>query len=196
MDLIFVLDSSGSIGSGNYQRVRDFVKNFISSGITIGQDKDQVGVIIFSNDAQVVFNLSTYQNQAQMLSAISSIPYIGGGTNTAAALRQLIDEGFTEGGGARLDLKTVLRVAIVMTDGKSNVNPSDTPIAAKRVHDFRPSILVYAVGVTSSVNQAELNEIATSPDFVENLESFDDSLLKEYQEERSYEICVKGMSGQ
>ena len=192
MDLIFVLDSSGSVGSSDYQRVREFVKNFIMS-ISIGQDEDQVGVIIFSSDAQVVFNLNTYQNQAQLLSAISSIPYISGSTNTAAALRQLIDEGFTEGGGARLDSKTVLRIAIVMTDGKSNVNAGDTPIAAERVHDFRPSILVYAVGVTSSVNQDELNEIATSPEFIENLESFDDSLLKEYQEERSYEICFKGM---
>ena len=193
MDLIFALDSSGSIGPSNYQKVREFVKNFIMSGITIGRDDDQVGVIIFSDGTRVVFNLNTYQNQVQLLDAINNIPYIDGSTNTAAALRQLIDEGFTVGGGARLDSKTVLRVAIVMTDGMSNVNSSDTPIAAARVHDFKPAILVYAVGVTDSVNQEELNEIATSPDFVENLESFDDSLLKEYQEERSYEICVKGI---
>lgn len=192
MDLIFVLDSSGSIRSVNFQKVREFVKNFITSGITIGQDEDQVGVIVFSNGAQVVFNLDAYQNQAQLLSAVDNIPYIGSGTNTAAALCQLIDEGFTERGGARLDLKTVLRVAIVMTDGKSN-NPSDTLIAAARVHDFRPSVLVYAVGVTDDVNQEELNAIATSAESVENLESFDDSLLKKYQEERSYEICVRGM---
>ena len=192
MDLIFVLDSSGSIRSVNFQKVREFVKNFITSGITIGQDEDQVGVIVFSNGAQVVFNLDAYQNQAQLLSAVDNIPYIGSGTNTAAALCQLIDEGFTERGGARLDLKTVLRVAIVMTDGKSN-NPSDTLIAAARVHDFRPSVLVYAVGVTDDVNQEELNAIATSAESVENLESFDDSLLKEYQEERSYEICEKGL---
>ena len=193
MDLIFVLDSSNSIGSGNYQRVREFVKNFIMSGLTIGKNDDQVGVIIFSDGAQVVLYLNTYQNQVQLLNAIDKIPYLDSYTNTAAALRQLIDEGFTEGGGARLELKTVLRVAIVMTDGMSNINPSDTPIAAARVHDFKPAILVYAVGVTDNVIQKELNEIATSPDFVENLESFDDSLLKEYQEERSYEICVRGM---
>ena len=192
MDLIFVLDSSGSIGSVNFQNVREFVKNFITSGITIGEDEDQVGVIVFSSDTQVVFNLDAYQNQPQLLSAVDSIPYIGSGTNTAAALRQLIDEGFTEGGGARLDSKTVLRVAIVMTDGNSN-NHTDTFIAAARVHNFRPSVLVYAVGVADSVNQEELNAIATSPEFVENLESFDESLLIEYQEERSYEICVKGI---
>ena len=193
MDLIFVLDSSSSIGSVNFQEVREFVKNFIMSGITIGRDDDQVGVILFGSTAQVVFNLNAYQTQAELLNAINSISYTGQRTNTAAALRQLIDEGFTVGGGARLDSKTVLRVAIVMTDGMSNVNPSDTPIAAARVHDFKPAIFVYAVGVTDNVNQEELNKIATSPEFVENLESFDASLLKEYQEERSYEICAKGM---
>ena len=192
MDLIFVLDSSGSIGSGNYQKVREFVKNFIKSGITIGPNDDQVGVIIFGGNAQVVFNLNAYQKETQLLGAIDSIPYLSESTNTAAALRKLIDEGFTEGGGARLDSKTVLRVAIVMTDGKSNVSPSDTPVAATRVHNFRPSILVYAVGVTNSVNQEELNEIATSPELVDNLDSFDTSLLKEYQEEQFYHICVKG----
>ena len=169
------------------------MKNFIMSGLTIGKNDDQVGVIIFSDGAQVVLYLNTYQNQVQLLDAIDKIPYLDRYTNTAAALRQLIDEGFTVGGGARLDSKTVLRVAIVMTDGMSNINSSDTPIAAARVHDFKPAILVYAVGVTDNVIQKELNEIATSPDFVENLESFDDSLLKKYQEERSYEICVRGM---
>ena len=193
MDFIFVLDSSGSIGRDNYQSVREFVKNFIKSGLTIGPDDDQVGVIIFGDNAQVVFNMNAYQKEAQLLGAIDSIPYLSERTNTAAALRKLIDEGFTEGGGARLDSKTVLRVAIVMTDGKSNVSPSDTPVAATRVHNFRPSILVYAVGITDSVNQEELNEIATSPELVDNLDSFDASLLKEYQEERYYDICVKGM---
>ena len=191
MDLIFVLDSSGSIGRGNFQSVREFVNNFIMSGLTIREDEDQVGVIVFSDSAQVVFNLNAYQNQAQLLSAVDSIPYIAGGTNTDAALRQLIDEGFTVGGGARLDSQTVLRVAIVMTDGKSN-DPSDTLIAAAHVHEFNPAILVYVVGVTDSVNQEELNAIATSPELVAHLESFDNSLLTEYQEEQSYEICVKG----
>ena len=192
-DLIFVLDSSGSIGPVSYQRVREFVYNF-ASGLKIGPKDNQVGVIIFSNVSQTVFNLDTYQVKEDLLNAINLIPYIGMFTHTADGLRKLIDVGFTKEAGARLDSTTVFRLAIVMTDGISNINRDDTLIAAERVHAFRPTILVYVVAVTDFVDEVELNTIATAPEFIDRLEFFDSSLLQESQEERSYEICFTGFS--
>ena len=191
-DLIFVLDSSGSIGGTSYQLVREFVYNFVSS-LDIGPNDNQVGVIIFSSDAQVVFNLNEHNNKLELLQAINSTPYLADSTNTAAALRLLIDVGFTENAGARLNSGALFRLAIVMTDGMSNVNPEDTPLAAAAVHAFEPGILVYAIGVTDSVNQEELEQIATAPEFIDQLESFDRRLFDETQEQQSYEICFTGM---
>ena len=191
-DLIFVVDSSGSIGDVNYESVRAFVYNF-ANGLKIGPKDNQIGVIVFSDISEIVFNLNTYNVKEDLLNAISNIPYIGGFTHTAAGLRQLIDVGFTRGAGARPDSATVLRLAVVMTDGMSNINRSDTLVAAERVHAFRPAILVYVVAVTDNVDEVELDTIATAPEFIDRLEFFDPSLFQESQEERSYEICFTGL---
>ena len=43
IDLIFVLDSSGSVGSSNFRNVRIFVSNLVSQ-LEIGPDNTQVGL--------------------------------------------------------------------------------------------------------------------------------------------------------
>ena len=190
-DLIFVLDSSGSVGSDNYDEVRTFVHTFVSA-LEIGAKENQVGVIIFGDLPETIFHLNQYWNKEELLQAINGIPYIGGFTNTGDALRLMISEGFTEQSGARLDDDTIFRLAVVMTDGKSN-RGEPVLTAAPAVHAFRPPILVYVIGVTDSVNVAELEAIATAPEFNDYLESFDPALLLQSQEQRSYEICFKGL---
>ena len=55
-DVIFVLDSSGSIGSRHYGEVKTFAKNFVNE-LEIGPTENQVGVVIYSDYGQTVFNL-------------------------------------------------------------------------------------------------------------------------------------------
>ena len=95
VDLVFVLDSSGSIGATNFNSMRNFVTTVVNA-LNIGQNRSQVGVIVFSDVVRIQFHLNTYSNKASLLSAISSIPYIGSRTNTADALYTLINEGFME----------------------------------------------------------------------------------------------------
>ena len=154
-----MLDSSGSIGSSNFETVRTFVLDFVG-GLPIGPNDNQVGVIVFSSSASVVFNLNTYSSKFAVLNAISNIAYRGGGTATHIALQLLISQGFTTDGGARLSDGGVSRLAVVLTDGVSN-SAAETISAASAVHSFEPSINVYAIGVGSNLNQAELNAIAS-----------------------------------
>ena len=149
-----MLDSSGSIGRLNFQRVRKFVLDFVEE-LTIGPNDNQVGVIVFSSSASVVFNLNTYSSKYAVLNAISNIAYIGGGTATHIALQRLISQGFTTGGGARLSDGGVSRLAILLTDGASG-SAALTITAASSVHNFKPSIDVFAIGVGNNINQAEV----------------------------------------
>ena len=151
-------------GSSNFQRVRQFVLDFVQ-GLEIGPNDTQVGVIVFSSYPTVVFNLNTYSSKDSVLNAVRNIAYTGGGTNTYAALNRLLSQGFTTRWGARLSDGSVSRLAVVMTDGRSN-SYSLTLLAARRVHSFVPSIIVYAIGVTSSINRLELNAIASQPSYV------------------------------
>ena len=186
-----MLDSSGSIGRLNFQRVRKFVLDFVEE-LTIGPNDNQVGVIVFSSSASVVFNLNTYSSKYAVLNAISNIAYIGGGTATHIALQLLISQGFTTGGGARLSDGGVSRLAILLTDGASGL-AAVTISAASAVHSFEPSIDVFAIGVGSNINQAELNAIASQPSYVSLISSFDGSLLENLQQQLSYEFCNRGI---
>ena len=194
-DIFFVLDSSGSVGSFDFGEVRSFVYEFANS-LKIGPDDNQVGVISFSSTARVDFYLNSYSTRSSLLTAIQYIPYNGGSTNTADGLCKLIREGYTTQHGARLSSASVSRLAVVMTDGQSNEISHEcsftTLQAAAAVHSFEPSILVYAIGVTSNVNFQELNAIASKPEYVSIISSFDSSLLQGIQEQQTYELCNRG----
>lgn len=168
----------------------DFIEDFVNGLSSIGPMDTQVSVITFSSSPHVQFNLNAHENRDDLLSAIRSIPYPGGGTNTASGLDTLIDVGFTEEAGARLDSVNVLRLAVVLTDGQSN-SFSATLQAAARVHAFEPTILVYAIGI-GNFNALEIEAIATSEDFIVELDSFNSNDLQRIQEERTSRICFEG----
>lgn len=195
-DIFFVLDGSGSIGNSNFEQVRQFEREFVNN-LIIGPKDNQVGTIVFSNVGSIAFHLNSYSNRSDVVGAIQIIPYPGGSTNTPDGLCQMVRHGFTEMNGARPTSAAVFRVAIVMTDGKSNEESSEcqwnTLQAAEAVHALSPPVLVYVIGVTSNVNQQELEAIATSPDYITRLTSFNKDILQEVQEEHIDEVCKTGI---
>ena len=196
LDIFFVLDGSGSIGGTDFNQVRQFEHDFVEQ-LRVGPQDNQVGTIVFSGGGQVIFYLNTYNNGNDVFNRIQSLPYPGDSTNTADGLCKLVRYGFADGNGARPASGAVFRIAIVMTDGKSNEESSEcqwnTLQAAEAVHELDPPVLVYVIGVTDSVNVNELNAIATSPDFVTHISSFDPHIIQEVQESHTDEVCRRGM---
>ena len=192
-DIIFVLDSSGSVGDSNFQQVKTFTRAFANS-LEIGPTRNQIGVILFGSNGFVAFHLNSHPNKTSLLNAIDTLQYTGGSTNTADALCLLLTEGFTVENGARLSAGDVYRLAVVMTDGMSNMfnndcNYATTLDAAAAVHSFMPSILVFAIGVTNNVDNAELEAIASSIDNVVLLEDFNVDLFTQTMDEQTYDLC-------
>ena len=176
--------------------MRQFEHDFVDQ-LRIGPNDNQVGTIVFSNYGSVIFNLNAYNNKADILQSILNINYPSGSTNTADGLCKLVRYGFADGHGARPTSGAVFRIAIVMTDGKSNKESPEcqwnTLQAAEAVHELSPPVLVYAIGVTSSVNDDELNAIASGPKFVTYIDSFDSHIIQETQESHVDEVCERGM---
>ena len=77
-DVVFVVDSSGSIKISNFKKVRSFVSNVVDA-FDIGSDKVRVGLIQFSRQAYLEFDLDEYSNKADVKAAIAAIPYYNGG---------------------------------------------------------------------------------------------------------------------
>ena len=178
MDLVFLLNSSGSVGATNYDKVLKFVAKTVSQ-LDIGPSATQIGLVIFSSYAQTQFHLNTYSTNVSVIHAVESTPYLKvGGTNTPDGLDTLIGEFNTSSFGVRPAEQGIPRVAIVVTDGKSNKGggPNATIANAQGVHDN--NILTFAVGVGDNVNMAELDAIATSPEYVYLLNDFHVSELQ------------------
>ena len=186
-DIVFILDSSGSIGEANYEIMKDFVQNFTSE-LIIGPDDTQVGVVIYGNMAETVFDLNN--NMTNLQDQISNIEYLGGGTNTAGGLMEMIRI-FNRSMGARSDDFTVLRLAIVITDGRANQG-DPVEVAAEHVKLVKPQVLVFAIGVANAVPE-ELMLIATRPEYVNYLDSFNDaSALGDIATQQTFEACFRG----
>lgn len=89
-DIVFILDSSGSIGQTNYNKMLSFVRD-VTSKFDIGPNKIQVGVEIFSDRSFIQFHLNKYSDIQTLDTAIANIPYKRGTTNTGQALKVWIN---------------------------------------------------------------------------------------------------------
>ena len=184
MDLYIVMDESGSVGFSDFQIMKNFVYN-IAESFEIGPDDVQIGVMTYSSSHTFHFVLNTYMNKSQVLSAIQSLPYGGGGRNTAGALDAIRLQAFTESNGARPSASGIPRVAVVITDGHSN-NFDATVASANLLHDA--GVITFALGFAGA-NEPELDEIASEPNNKDFVSSFDAERLRALQVSISQRAC-------
>ena len=181
---MYVLDESGSIGARDFSQVRNFVYNFSRELLQVNT-ASRVGVITFDSSAMVHIELNNSLGRDELLSQIADLPYNGGGTNTALGLELMRQQPWR-------DQVSVIRIAIVITDGRSN-SRSATEIAAQAVHNHIPSIAVYAIGVGGGIDEYELRSvIASRPETYSHLDSFSTSSFTSVAASYSYQICFTG----
>ena len=171
VDLVFLLDQSGSVSLANFQESLDFVKSVIkafSDDNLSGKDGTKFGLSTFSSRYNAHFYLSHYTNQASYLSAIDRVLYRGGSTYLGYALQRILTDQFIEARGLRPEVDGIPRILIVLTDGISSDSVS-TP--AQNVRD--ENIVVYAIGV-ANYDLQQLENIASSESHVYTLSAFSD----------------------
>ena len=180
-DLVFVIDDSGSIRASRFQLIREFVRD-ISTELISRSPRSAVGVILFDDIARIQFNLRAHTSLFSLLSAIDRLPYSGGLTDTAKALRLLLSSARNGALGLR---RSSSNVAIVITDGRSQTATSSAAAALHASNIFD----VYAVGV-GGADLTELRAIASSPEFVFFTSSFTSFSLQQLQQRIIAEFCI------
>ncbi|XP_059822041.1 collagen, type XXVIII, alpha 2a [Hypanus sabinus] len=162
MELVFVIDSSESVGPDNFEIIKDFVTALVDK-VTVGRNATRIGLILYSLEVRLEFGLSRYLTQQDVKQAIRKMLYIGEGTYTGTAIRKATQEGFY---GARPGVK---KVAIVLTDGQADRRETvKLDVAVREAH--AANIEMFAIGIvnTSDPTQTEflreLNLIASDPD--------------------------------
>jgi len=181
-DVVFVVDTSSSIGFSRFQLVRELIEN-ITIILKFNSPESLFGLITFDNFARFEFGISTHTDLSTLLPAINPglTYYRGSSTNTADALNLLrlrAESGFL---GLRNETSNI---AIVITDGFSS-SFSSLQSAANLLHAAN-IFDVYAVGIGSNLF-SELQLIASDPSFV-FFTSFLNSSTTQQLEEHVIEI--------
>lgn len=182
-----MFDSSGSVGRTNFELEKDFAIN-VTRTFSIGPLDTQIAAVTYSRFATISFFLNTFDNQSSVTAALRQIQYLQTSTNTADALIRTRQEIFNVSNGARDVSLGYPRVAVVVTDGRSNVNPSLTIPSAEALHE--DGVTVFAVGVGRNINKDELNGIASSERFVIQLSEFNLMEFSGLQRRISAEACI------
>ena len=136
--------------------MKDFIKDFLYEA-DIDSGNVKVGVIIYSTQEHVMFHLNEYHTKAEVYNAVDEMPYRYGSTNTADALKTMRTEMFTEWNG---DREGVDNIAIILTDGVSNINSRRTIPEAETAR--AENIHIYAIGI-GLTDTKELDGIASKP---------------------------------
>ena len=159
IDLVFVLDSSGSIGEDRWDIITEFTVN-ITKSLTIGLVDSLIGVILFSAKVQLQFNLMKHTSATTLIPELRNLPYLESVRNTGSALRLLLSSA-QDGSMELRDGRA--HVAIVVTDGEST-DMNDTIDAARSLH-AAGIYAVFAAGLGGS-DITELNTIASDSSLV------------------------------
>ncbi|XP_029656471.1 uncharacterized protein LOC115230414 isoform X1 [Octopus sinensis] len=153
MDLVFVIDASGSVGTINFDLTKLFLDHVVSN-LDISGTATRVAVIRYSSSPLLIFGLDKYSTEKAVKSAINAIPYNGGGTNTDTALDLARTSVFTN-----TRKSVAAKVVVLVTDGKSR-SETRTVAAAQKLKD--DGVTIFTIGVVNP-RVSELTAAASEP---------------------------------
>jgi collagen type VI alpha len=156
--MVFVLDTSSSVSEENFGKVLRFMTGMLERAEMIDSGDLRVAAMSFSTHVNVHFYLGAHATQRDVFRAIRAIPYSSGSTNTADALMTLRNELFNPANGDRPD---VPNLAIIITDGVSNLNSQRTIPEAVLTRDY--GIHIFAIGIGLAGTTHEIDSIASPP---------------------------------
>lgn len=161
LELVFVIDSSESVGPDNFDIIKDFV-NALINRIHVKPNVTHVGIVLYSHVTVVISDLSQPLSHNDVKSAVRQMHYMGEGTYTGSAIHQANQLFLSARPG-------VQKVAVVITDGQADQR--DVVKLEDAVRDAHTSnIEMFVIGVVNQSEQfyksfkKELESIASDPD--------------------------------
>uniref|UniRef100_A0A5F8GC06 Collagen alpha-1(VI) chain n=1 Tax=Monodelphis domestica TaxID=13616 RepID=A0A5F8GC06_MONDO len=160
IDILFVLDSSESIGLQNFEIAKDFIVKVIDrlsrdELVKFQPGESHAGVVQYShNQMQEHVSLSdnNIQNAHDLKEAVKKLQWLAGGTFTGEALQYTRNN--------LLPPTQNERIALVITDGRSDTERDTTPLTVLCGAD----VVVFSLGIKDlfggSASPDQLNEIS------------------------------------
>jgi hypothetical protein len=158
VDLVFVLDSSSTVGVANWTRLLGVVSDLVGG---LNMSNSRVGVVIYAGSGYGnPIYLSNSYNQTQLMGAIQTLPYLGGSGaqgGALAALRAMRTQQFDPKQGDRPDVPNVA----VWVSASSTASDS-AALQAEAALSHSNGISILAVGVSQQATPLSDIKFASS----------------------------------
>ncbi|CAL1541804.1 unnamed protein product [Lymnaea stagnalis] len=158
LDLVIIVDSSASVGSGNFTKIVKFILDLVKP-LPVHSEGIRVALVRYSSTAQVISYLGNDMNQLEKSAALGSMKYKAGATRTDLGIALTRNEVLIPARGDRPDVPDQV---ILLTDGESTIKAAtraETTLLKKR-----PGLKIIVLGIGERLDDKELLEIATSPE--------------------------------
>ncbi|NXN77088.1 COSA1 protein, partial [Bombycilla garrulus] len=161
LEIVFVVDSSESVGPENFDIIKNFMKTFIDK-VLANQATIRIGIINFSRTVKLVSSLQQYTSKEQLKSAVDNMSYLGEGTYTASAIHEAIQL-------FQAARPAVRKVAIVVTDGQADSRDGKN-LGDEVRNAHATGIEIFVIGIVQTTDPhyknflKEMQLIASDPD--------------------------------
>ncbi|XP_068103385.1 integrin alpha-D-like [Hyperolius riggenbachi] len=191
LDIVFLIDGSGSVALSDFGKTLTFVSAVMSS--FRGTDA-QFALMQYSATFETHFDFSKFSSASDKSVLTKGIKRLGSITRTATAIYKVVTELFVSNRGSRVKARKLL---IVITDGVTfgdNRNLKESADEAKR-----RGIICFAIGVGNAFSDPpayeELQTIASSSDHIFKVTDF--SALSQFQKTLQDKIfAIEGQQSQ
>lgn len=179
MDLVFMIDSSESVGVENFKKIRKMVDRTLTQ-FTISEKKTHVSIIMIDSVPHIELNLNTLKGDNitsdNVFKVVDNLKFISGQTRIDLALRMARKEVFSKLGGGR---KHAQKILLVFSDGGQTWNPTMLNLRNEAEDLMMAGVQIYPVGVwADELNMRTLLDITSSPDNFFNAEFFGNLLAQ------------------
>ena len=147
-------------------------------GFNVSKDETHIGLVLFSSNAEVLFDFEKHYDKASILQEIDDMNYPGQSTRTGLGLSMARIELFEK--GSRSGVPNVL---MVITDGKS-ADSVEEP--AQKLRDS--GVTIYSIGIGKNFEASELNAMATDPDS-DHVFTADFDVMQTIVDKIRYSLC-------
>ena len=148
LDIGLIVDASAKVRGINFLRLRNFLKQIVSS-FSVSTRATRFGMVEFSSKPRKLFDFNRFTNQAALLNVVGRIPFMNGQTKIGKALKYAAAKLFSR--------STRQMVAIVITAGKSL---DKVAVPARRLR--RAGVTVVTVGIGKVYSVTQLRQMATT----------------------------------
>ena len=175
LDLIFLLDASGSVGEDNYVKEKEFIK-IVASRYELASSSS-AAVIPFSSEATNEIQLGSMRTALSFATAVDNIPYDAMFTRIDLALRLAYDEYFS------LDVSNeTQKLVILLTDGiqtlSSSMTPPYIPIEDTVQLLRSKAARIFAVTIGSNIDMSAMRVVTEEDDDIFQATEFNDLVAK------------------